>query len=89
MSPLCFAPSHPSHIPTTHLRPPTPRQRPRHTHNNLALAEGPEINGHADHVVESGIGGLIEQEAGEAGERVEHQPRLDAAVHAGQETVHA
>ena len=39
--------------------PPPPGQRPRHAHDDLALAESPEVDAHADDVVETRVGALV------------------------------
>lgn len=57
------------------------RQRPRYPHHHLPLAESPQVNGHADDVVEPGIGALVEQQRGEGGEGVNEQTGLDGSVH--------
>lgn len=60
---------------------PSPGQRPRHTHHDLAFAETPEINAHADDVVEPGVGALVQQQRGQAAQRVHEQSGFDAPVH--------
>ena len=37
------------------------RQRPRRPHDDFALAESPEINTHADYIVQACICGLVEE----------------------------
>ena len=60
---------------------PPPGQRPRHAHDHFPLAEAPEINPHADYVVDPRVGGLVQQERGEGAERVDEEAGFDAAVH--------
>lgn len=60
---------------------PSPRQRPRHTHHDLALGETPEINAHADDVVEPRVGALVQQQRGQAAQRVDEQSGFDTPVH--------
>ena len=61
-----------------------PRQRPRHAHDHLPLAEAPEVDAHADEVVQARVRGLVQEEGGEGAERVDEEPGLDAAVHGRQ-----
>ena len=61
-----------------------PRQRPWHAHDHLPLAEAPEVNAHADDVVQSRVRGLVQEERGEGAERVDEESGFDAAVHGRQ-----
>lgn len=49
---------------------------------HLAFAVGPEIDGHADEVVDARVGALVHEQGGEAAERVDDEADLDAAVEA-------
>lgn len=50
---------------------------------DLALAVGPEVDGHGDHVVDGGVGGLVEQGGAEGGEGQDDEAGLDGAVQGG------
>ena len=66
--------------PLLHHHHPPPGQRPRHAHDDLPLAEAPEVDGHADEVVQARVGGLVEQQRGEGAERVDEEAGFDAGV---------
>jgi len=51
--------------------------------SHLSLAISPEIDAHANEIVERGIGTLIEQHSNQSGERVEDQAGLDGTVQGG------
>lgn len=46
----------------------------------LALAVGPEVNGHADDVVDGGVGALVQQHGRQGRQRDDGQTGLEAAV---------
>ena len=48
-----------------------PRQLPRRAHDHFALCETPEIDAHADDVVETCIRALVEKQGCEGGERID------------------
>lgn len=56
------------------------RESPRFRTYDLALAIGPEICHHADNVVQSRIGALVDQESTEGAEWVNDQAGFDGAV---------
>lgn len=60
---------------------PSPRQRPRHAHDDLAFAEAPKVHAHADDVIEPRVRALVQQQRGQAAQRVDEQPGFDAPVH--------
>ncbi len=63
------------------MHPPPSRQRPRLRAHDLALAVRPEVDAHADQVVDARVRALVQQQRAQAGERVDGQPRLDTPVH--------
>lgn len=60
-----------------------PRQGPRLRADDLALAVSPEVDAHADEVVDARVGALVQQQGAQAGQGVDGQAGLDAAVHGG------
>ncbi len=60
---------------------PPPGQRPRHAHDHFALAETPEVNAHADYIVEPRVRALVQQQRRQAAQWVDEQAGFDAAMH--------
>lgn len=58
-----------------------PRQRPRHPHHHLALAETPEINRHAYYIIDPRVRALIQQQGRQAAQRVDEQSGFDTPMH--------
>lgn len=77
---LCSYSFHYLHPP--HPLPPNPpRQRPRHTHDNLALTKAPEINPHPNQIIQPRIRPLIQQQRSQRTQRIHHQSRFYTLVH--------
>lgn len=58
-------------------------ESPRFGTHDLALAVGPEICHHANNVVQSRVGTLVEQESAEGAEGIDNQAGFDGAVQTG------
>ena len=77
---LSFASIYASH-PRQNLPLPSSGQRPRHAHDDFAFAEGPEVDAHAEDVVDARVRGLVEEERRKGAEGVDEEAGFDAAVH--------
>ena len=62
---------------------PPPGQRPRHAHHDLAFAETPEVNAHADYIIDAGVRALVQQQRRQAAQWVDEQSGFYAPVHRG------
>jgi hypothetical protein len=61
----------------------TLRQSPWLRANDFSLTVRPEVRNHADDVVETRVGALVEEQCAERAKRVDDQARLNRAVQTG------
>jgi len=63
--------------------PSAPGEGPWFSYHDLSLTISPEVNAHANNIIDSRVGGLIEQSSNESSQRKKDQSSLDASMNGG------